>query len=38
MRGASAIPAAASSSESRSRRTNFWIFVPDIGHSVTKRT
>ncbi len=27
-----------SSAQSWSRRRNFWIFVADIGHSVTKRT
>ena len=32
------IPAARSSPAIRSRSTNFWIFVPDIGHSSTKRT
>ena len=38
MRGASVIPAAASSSVIASRSLYFWIFVPDIGHSSTKRT
>ena len=32
-------PASRPSSASRSSRSwNFWIFVADIGHSVTKRT
>ena len=37
-RGASVIPAAASSSAIRARSATLRIFVPDIGHSVTKRT
>ena len=36
--GASAMPAASSSAVICSRRRNFWIFVPDIGQSSTKRT
>ena len=32
------MPAASSSAAIRSRSWNFWIFVPDIGHSSTKRT
>ena len=38
IRAASGEPSAASSSAICSRSTNFWIFVPDIGHSSTKRT
>ena len=38
IRGASVIPADSSSATSCSRSRNFWIFVPDMGHSSTKRT
>ena len=37
-RGASRMPASASSLAMRSRNTCFLIFVPDMGHSSTKRT
>ena len=36
--GASVTPRRSSSSISSWRRRNFWIFVPDIGQSSTKRT
>ena len=36
--GASVMPACSSSLVICSRSLNFWIFVPDIGHSSTKRT
>ncbi len=36
-RGAAAVGPPLSSASSASRRRNFWTFVADIGHSVTKR-
>ena len=38
IRGASVTPRSPSSWAISSRSTNFWILVPDIGHSETKRT